>query len=150
MTDEILKIKIESKELEEALEQLANRASDLTPLMKNITGIIKDSIEEQFDKEGVPQKWEELHPLTIKKRLKKGHWVGRILQVKGALVSSITSKYDDGSAVVGSNLTYARIHQLGGQCGRNKSTKIKARPFIVIRDKQEKEILNAVKSHLVD
>ena len=43
---------------------------------------------------------------------------GLILQVTGQLASSVNTYYDDNSAVIGSNLDYAAIHQLGGQAGK--------------------------------
>lgn len=52
-----------------------------------------------------------------------------ILQVTGQLASSVNTYYDNDSAIIGSNLVYAAIHQLGGQAGRNKSAEIPARSY---------------------
>ncbi len=35
---------------------------------------------------------------------------------------------------MGTNLEYAAIHQFGGRTGRNKATKITARPYLPIDD----------------
>lgn len=51
--------------------------------MRNIADIMQDSVEENFEKEGRPEKWEKLKPSTIKQRSKKGYWQGRILQMRG-------------------------------------------------------------------
>ena len=56
--------------------------------MKHIAGIMLDSVEENFEKEGRPDKWTSLAKPTIKQRIKKGYWPGRILQVRGELAAS--------------------------------------------------------------
>ena len=73
---------------------------------------MEDSVEENFKQAGRSDKWQELAKSTIKQRTKKGHWPGKILQVRCELASSITSYYDSDSAVVGTNKVYAAIHQL--------------------------------------
>ena len=118
-----IEIKIDDKEIQQLLKKLAAKAENLRPLMKNIAGIMMDSVENQFDKQGIPDKWTPLAKSTIKQRTKKGYWPGRILQMRGELAASITSKYDDNSAVVGTNKVYAAIHQFGGDAGRGKKAK---------------------------
>lgn len=99
-------------------------------------------------KEGRPEKWTPLAKSTIKQRTKKGYWPGKILQIKGDLAASITSKYDDNSAVVGTNKVYAAIHQFGGDAGRNKKVKIPARPYLKITDNNQKEIIDEIMNYL--
>ena len=70
-----------------------------------------DSTEENFKEEGRP-KWENLKDSTIKQRTKNNQWPGMILQISGQLASSVNTYYDNDSAVIGSNLDYAAIHQL--------------------------------------
>src|SRR5574344_2793092 len=117
-----IEIKLDNKEVERALLEVAQKCEDMRPLMKNIAGIMADSTEENFAQEGRPDKWQELAESTIKKRKKTKHWPGKILQVEGQLATSITTQYDSESAVIGSNLAYAAIHQLGGQEGKRKKT----------------------------
>lgn len=151
MPDKFVEIKIENAELEQALKLLAEKCEDLTPVMRNIAGILADSAEENFEKEGKrggSNKWQELAKSTIKKRTKKGHYPGRILQVEGNLASSITTQYDSTSAIIGSNLKYARIHQLGGNAGRGKKTKIPARPYLNLTPTDQKQIVDEVIKYL--
>ena len=61
-----------------------------------------------------------------------------------ALLLSIAFDYN--SAVIGSNLAYVAIHQLGGQAGKNKKTTIPARPYLKLTDDNFEEILNAVEN----
>jgi phage virion morphogenesis protein len=104
--------------------------------------------DKNFKQEGRPDKWEELKKVTIKIRTKKGYWPGKILQMRGELVASITSNYDESSAIVGSNKAYARVHQLGGDAGRNKKTKIEARPYLKLEEKDLNNILKITSEYL--
>ena len=147
MSDNI-EIKIDNKAVEEALLKVASKCEDLRPLMKNIAGIMADAVEENFEQEGRPDKWQELAESTIKKRKKTKHWPGKILQVEGQLATSITTQYDNESAVIGSNLAYAAIHQLGGQAGKGKKVKIPARPYLKIEDIEKTTIFEEINKYL--
>lgn len=144
---DFIEIRLDNKELQSYLDQLAEKTSDLRPLMKNIAGILEDSVEENFEQEGRP-KWEKLKKSTIAQRAKRGYWPGKILQMRGELAASITSDYDENSAVVGTNKVYAAPHQFGGYAGRNKNVEFPARPFLKLTDKENQEIIDAVKEHL--
>ena len=98
MPDEPIEIKLDNKAVEEALLKVAQKASDLRPLMKNIAGIMADSTEENFKEEGRP-KWKDLSEKTKTARRKTGHYPGQILQVSGQLAMSITTQYDNESAI---------------------------------------------------
>lgn len=87
---------------------------------------------------------------TVKQRSKKGYWPGRILQVRGELAASITSKYDENSAVVGTNKAYAAIHQFGGDAGRNKKVKITARLYLYLTEDDKIQVLNKVREYLIN
>ncbi len=146
---ESIEIKIDNKEVESRLLDLAQRSENLRSLMKNITGIFAYSTEENFKNEGRPDKWTELSESTIKQRTKNKQWPGMILQVSGQLASSVNTYYDNDSAVIGSNLKYAAIHQLGGQAGRNKSVEIPARPYLKLTDEDFEEIIAATQNFLL-
>lgn len=141
---EPIEIMVDDKEIQQLLKKLISKTENLRPLMKNIAGIMLDSVEENFEKEGRPDKWQGLAKTTIKQRNKKGYWPGRILQVRGELAASITSKYDENSAVVGTNKVYAAIHQFGGEAGKNKKVKIPARPYLKLGDKENKQIIENI------
>lgn len=70
------------------------------------------------------------------------------MQIEGQLVSSVNTQYDDNSAVIGSNLDYAAIHQLGGKAGRNKKVEILARPYLKLTDDDFEEILQQITLYL--
>jgi phage virion morphogenesis protein len=81
------------------------------------------SIEENFRKGGRPVGW------IPSKKAK-----GRTLIDTARLKNSITYRAAPDSLTVGTNVIYARIHQLGGMAGRGRKTKIPARPFLVIQE----------------
>ena len=146
---EPIEIKLNNKEIERYLLELAKKAENLRPVMKNIAGILAYSTEENFKSEGRPDKWQDLAASTKKQREKKGHWPGQILQVTGQLASSVNTYYDNECAVIGTNLEdYAVIHQLGGQAGRNKSVEIPARPYILLQQEDEKNIIDEITNYL--
>ena len=145
---EPIEIKLDNKEIESRLLDLAKRSENLRPLMKNIAGVFAYSTEENFKEEGRPDKWTELSESTIKQRTKNKQWPGMILQISGQLASSVNTYYDDDSAVMGSNLEYAAIHQLGGQAGKNKSVEIPARPYLQLTPDDFEEILSMTENFL--
>lgn len=148
MADKPIEIQIDNAEVQERLLKIAEKTQSLRPLMKNIAGIMAYSTEENFKNEGRPDKWTDLAESTKKQREKKKKWPGQILQVEGKLAASINTFYDDDSAIIGSNLDYAAIHQLGGQAGRNKSVSIPARPYLKLTDSDYKEILQEFEQYL--
>lgn len=145
MSDKPIEIEFDNKEVHEKLLDLAKKTENLRHLMKNIAGIFAYSTEENFKKEGRPDKWLDLAESTKKQRTKKRKWPGQILQVEGKLAASINTYYDNDSAVIGSNLEYAAIHQLGGQAGRNKSVEIPARPYLKLTKNDYEEIMATIK-----
>lgn len=146
---EPIEIKLDNKEVESRLLDLAKRSENLRPLMKNIAGIFAYSTEENFKEEGRPDKWTDLAESTKKQRTKTGHYPGQILQVSGQLASSISTYYDNDSAVIGSNLDYAAIHQLGGQAGKNQSVTIPARPYLQLNNEEIIEVIIYITNFLI-
>lgn len=147
MSDKSIEIKLDNKNVEDALLEIAQKTSNLRPMMKNIAGIMAASTEENFKEEGRP-KWQELSEKTKTARKKTGHYPGQILQVSGQLALSITTQYDDTSAVIGSNRVYAAIQQLGGQAGKNKKVTISARPYLKLDDEDYQAFFKKITRYL--
>ncbi len=145
--DEPIEIKIDNKELSQVLDKLFEKTTNLKPLMKSIAGTMADAVEENFKQEGRPE-WAKLKDSTIKIRTQKGYWPGKILQMRGELAASITSEYSENSAIVGTNKTYAAIHQFGGNAGRNKKTEIEARPYLKLDEDDLNNILKTASDYL--
>lgn len=62
----------------------------------------------------------------------------------GRLRNSISFSATPFEVYVGSNLVYARIHQLGGQAGRGRQVTIPARPYLGLSEEDIEEIKSIV------
>ena len=98
----------------EALQRMVNQSQDLTPLMENVAKTLASETSANFAAQGRPS-WVPILESTKAARAKKGKWPGKMLQVSGALASSITTAHTSNTAQVGTNVIYAAIHQFGGQ-----------------------------------
>ena len=110
----MVELKIDDREAIRVLDAIARKGRDATSLMGTIAGDMKDAVTENFRQEGRPGKWASLRPSTIKRRAKKGHWPGKILQIKGILHESVQEKHDSHNAIVGTNDKRARLLHFGG------------------------------------
>lgn len=167
---EFVSIIVDDAQLRAALQRLEQAGGDLAPAMRKIAQTMAKVTEDNFAAEGRP-KWKPLAQVTKHMRLggnkaykrdgkltaaaQRRQEAGfRILQHTGQLAGSISTDYDGATAVVGSNLAYAAIHQFGGQAGRNRKVKIPARPYLPITENSElqpeakQEVLAAVLRHL--
>lgn len=105
----MIEIKIENDTVTPALARLARSMANTAPVMTRIAGILHDAVEENFRRGGRPQ-WAGLKPPASKRR--QG---GQVLADGARLKNSIVERADATSAVVGTNVKYAAIHQFGGQ-----------------------------------
>lgn len=117
------------EKIEDTLSQIAKKAQNRTSLMRSIAGTIESAVLQNFDQGGRP-KW-----LGLKYRK------GTPLVDTENLMGSITSRYNNDSAEVGTNEPYAAIHQFGGMAGRGRKVKIEARPFLVLTQQDKDDIL---------
>lgn len=103
-------VTFEARELAELGRAIARLAkADFAPLMDRIAGAGEEATIARIDAGGpAPDgtEWPERHPAY-----ENPH---PMLNLTGALVDSIDSAASGDTAVWGSNLVYARIHQLGG------------------------------------
>jgi len=143
-----IKINIDSKTFTKLIKKL-NKKLDLSPVMRDISQFMLDSVEENFEQEGRP-KWKPLKSSTIKQRKREGYWPGKILQRSGQLASSIQTAYSRNTASVFTNKLYAAIHQLGGKAGRKHSANIPARPYMKLQDSEIKDIVQMISDYFKD
>ncbi|MGX9692932.1 phage virion morphogenesis protein [Achromobacter anxifer] len=99
------KITIISEAVSKAFSALERGIKDATPLMREVAFVMLDAVEENFEQGGRP-KWlglapDRREPATLKRT--------------GRLRNSITPFFDARSAMVGTNVVYARILQEGGK-----------------------------------
>jgi phage virion morphogenesis protein len=144
----MITIEIDDREISKILKNLQDKIGNLRPIMKDIAGIMHDAVEENFEKQGRPN-WKPLSPKTIKRRQEKGYWPGKILQMRGELAVSISKKFDNKSAIVGTNKAYAAIHQFGGKAGRKHKVTIPPRPFLQLDNNDLNTIKDTIKRYLL-
>lgn len=148
---------IDDRQLMKALQHLQAAGQDMTPAMRKIAQAMALIVEDNFEAEGQP-KWQALSDVTIALRTKaaKGKAEGgfRILQDSGQLAGSYSTAHGSSYAVIGSNLPYAGIQNLGGMAGRGRKVEIPARPQLPItvdgklQPEASEEILDTVQRHL--
>ncbi len=155
-------ISVDDKAITNALHELQSKVIDLRPVLLKIGEIVQKSTEDRLnsgknvDPTGKP--WVTLQPWYQKEKKKRQN---QILSLEGRLADSITHDVIDGNtAVVGTNVPYAAIHQFGGVIrpktakalnvgGRAvKKVTIPARPFLGISNDDKENILDAVLDHM--
>ena len=152
----MINIEYNDSQVMSALNELMRRMGDLTPVMRDIAGVMEDATERAFDNEQDPESGLAWHPLMASTVAMRGGNAHPILQNSGQLAGSIVSAYGAdfaqiGSAEIGSNKKYAAMHQFGGTTASNSmipGKDIPARPFLGLGDDDQDEILTILNSYL--
>jgi len=111
--------------------------------MEEIGEMLTSSTVERFDTSTAP----DGTPWPISQRAEKEG--GKTLVDTGRLRGSIGYEASPDQVVVGSNLVYARIHQLGGKTGRGHAVTMPERPYLGISEDDIKEARAILADHLV-
>lgn len=153
------------------LGSLSQKLDGLRPLLEDVKGRLLLSTQQNFTASGRPKAWMPLAASTIANRRGTSH---RILRDTGRLQNSITSRIENRSVIVGSNVVYARIHQEGGTIrvpevrprnarvlrfvvngqivytrrARAHTVRIPARPYLLLQESDKTYIRNAIERHL--
>lgn len=151
----MIEVRLEDKVLASALDSLTGRLKNTKPLMVAIGAELQTQIDENF-KSGTGADGKKFHEWSDawreqRRKMKKGS--GQILLLQGNLAKSISRKVSNNSVIIGSNVKYARIHQLGGRAGRGHSATIHARPYLPFANNRlqhgvEKNLLAVVMDYL--
>ncbi|KWH56310.1 phage virion morphogenesis protein [Burkholderia cepacia] len=108
---------IDNVDFTAAIERYQALLHNASPLMGLVAQEMFEAVETNFAAQGRP-KWLGLSKNTLRRRGEKAG-AGKILQLSGRLASSISTRYDATTAVVGTNVVYAAIHQFGGSIERH-------------------------------
>lgn len=118
------------------IERLSRGMSDNRYLlMRRLAGTMRYAVAQNFKQGGRPE-W-----LAVKYRS------GIPLNDTGALRQSIDELSDNDTALVGTNMVYAAIHQFGGWAGRNNKVFIPARPFLQLTNEDKQDLLDDVQDY---
>lgn len=160
-----LNISIDDSRVMNRLNRMAAKGESLRPLMRTCSEIMCREVEKNFAAGGRPTAWKE----TARSRRDGGKPLTRTARLR----RSITADSDDVSARAGTNVKYARIHQLGGKTkphiirARNKEvlswpgarhpvravnhpgSNIPARPFLVMTDDGMRQIEKSAEDYFM-
>ncbi len=138
-----IKVTVQDQEVKALLARLQERTGNLTPVMRTIGEIVRESVIRNFEEERAPdgKRW--------KPSLRAILTGGKTLTDRAILRNSLNVRPSRDRVAVGTNVIYAAIHQLGGKAGRGHKVNIPARPFLGVRDKDWTEIKAAVGDYLV-
>lgn len=114
-----MRISFNKKDLEKingVIKKQFDRVENLQPFLKSVSILMYQSVMRNFREEGTDkEKWKPLSALTIALRQQKKKGDIKILQDTGYLRNSITPIVTKDSAIVGTNVEYAPLHQFGGK-----------------------------------
>ncbi|GHT56959.1 hypothetical protein AGMMS50268_13350 [Spirochaetia bacterium] len=128
-------------EFQAILDALSKAAMpDLKKIADFAGGELDYISKKAFEKEKDPVTDEAWEPL---KHPREDGSTNPILVDGGQLKRSLVwQSFPDGSVIFGSNMVYARIHQLGGAAGRGGKSLIPARPYMGVPQDFDRRILN--------
>ena len=127
------------KVVERATGGLASHRRDM---LNTIGEALVSGTLERFENEESPdgKKWEPSGRAWTQGLKSRRGRMGKTLQDTGRLRSSIDYAVTADSVLVGSEVEYARIHQMGGRAGRGHTVKIPARPYLGVSKADKAEI----------
>lgn len=148
MAKEPISITSNHEKVFEILNKIGQKAKNLKPVMRRITGVMLADIEKNFETEGANagDPWQDWNEKYAQWRKKKGRGSGKILSLEGDLRKSFVREATNDQATVGTNKVYAAIHNFGGEVKTRDggSFEMTARPFAVWTDNLQELVLEEV------
>lgn len=128
--------------LDKALSKAGHKLGDTQALMESVGDALVSGTLKRFDAEEEPtgKKWPK-----SKRAAKEG---GQTLTDKAFLRRSIDYAATPEKVMVGSNLPYARIHQLGGKTGKGHKVDMPARPYLGVSESDLDDVRAAMADFL--
>lgn len=144
-----IRISVDLRDLDATLGQRIRRLRNARVMFAEIGEYLLGRTDENFAKEQDPRgnRWESLDERYVERKQQQRKII-KILQREGDLRGGINYQATDQSVAIGSPLPYAAIHQLGGFAGRGSRTKIAARPYLGIGERDRRVIVDIVASYL--
>ena len=147
-------VQIDDSAVNAALTALAGHAIQIQPMLQAIGEDVMERTKARFAAGAAPDgaPWKANAPATIAgKGLGKGPLIGE----SGSLRKQFHVNAVLDAVTISNSMTYAAIHQFGGQAGRGRSVTIPARPFLPIRqdgslyDSDKAAILETLRSYIL-
>lgn len=140
MAKDPIEVKLDEREVLQYFNQYAKKVKDLKPILRKVSHVMLEDIDENFETEGTNQgeKWQEWSDGWKLKRQKRKRGEGKIMQLEGELRTSFTRKISSDGVVVGTGQEYAAIHNFGGDVkkrGGKGTFKMPERRFVAWTDK---------------
>lgn len=154
-----IRVEIKDQDVKRLFNRLSSAVRDLTPAMREIGEIVRTSVIRNFEAGGRPERWKPHAAATIMRGISRRQFTkgvspragssrrlarGKVLIDTGRLQNSIHPAPYRNGVVVGTNVKYARIHQLGGLAGRGRKVAIPARPYLMVQDEDWGPIKEAI------
>ncbi|STZ76329.1 phage virion morphogenesis protein [Bergeriella denitrificans] len=117
------------------IERLQQGVENRYILMRRLAETMHMEVRKNFRYGGRP-KW-----LGLKYRN------GKPLTDTGALRNSLSTMYDNDTALVGTNIVYAAIHNFGGMAGRGRKVHIPQRKFLVLDNSGKQKLADEVQDY---
>ena len=129
-----------------ALRRLQQQGGDLTPAMRVVAEILRESSEQSFEDQRAPDgtPWPPLKPSTAREKREKGY--SALALVRNGALRTLHSDATATVAVAGTNLVYGAVHQFGSRPETRQN--IPPRPFLGLRDDYAREIVDVLRRHL--
>lgn len=132
----MIEVRIDNiSEIQNQLKRLEDGVENRYLLMRRLSETMHTAVKLNFRYAGRP-KW-----LGLKYR------AGKPLTDTGRLKDSFSTMYDNDTALVGTNIIYAAIHNFGGQAGRNRKVTIPQREFLVLTNEDEQSLMDDVQDY---
>lgn len=129
---------------DKALGKAAHKLANTQPLMETIGEVLVSGTLQRFQDEEDPdgKKW--------KPSIRAMETGDKTLSDTGRLQRSIDYAATSDTVMVGTNVVYGRIHQLGGKTGKGHKVDMPARPYLGVSEEDMKEIRGTVEDFLKD
>ncbi len=132
----MIEVRIDNiSEVQNQLKRLEDGVENRSMLMRKLSETMHTAVKLNFKDAGRP-KW-----LGLKYR------AGKPLTDTGRLKDSFSTMYDNDTALVGTNMVYAAIHNFGGMAGRGRKVKIPQREFLTLTDDDKQALMDDVQDY---
>jgi phage virion morphogenesis protein len=142
-------IEINDRAFLDGLTELRRRGTKLRPLFAEIGAELQLSVRRRFDSETDPdgKKWDPISEAWRKQKEAEGKPT-KVLHYNLDLRDSFTLQIGDDELVQGTNVLYARVHQLGNNKPGKRGGVQRARPFMGLSKDDRDFIAEATRDYL--